>query len=240
MQFSSKSLESFNHLDASDSFAILHDELQHLIQLVVPRKLIHNKKVKSEPWITKGILQSIKKQKCLYAKWAKNKACPLAYEKYTSYRNVLKRLRRFSKRKYYTDKCEAYKSNTKQLWKLINKCSGKISDKSSLIDYLTIEGIKQSESDIIADEFAKFFSSIGKKYSNKIKPSSYTEEHYLNKIKSCPKSLFMYPTTHMEIENLINKMIPKNSSGHDGISNKLLRDLGPELSYPFQLSLIDP
>ena len=45
----------------------------------------------------------------------------------------------------------------------------------------------------------------------------------------------MYPTTHMEIENLINNMIPKNSSGHDGISNKLLKDLGPELSYPLQI-----
>ena len=113
----------------------------------------------------------------------KKQTCALAYEKYTSYRNVLKRLRRCSKRKFYTDKCEAYKSNTKQLWKLINKCSGKISDKSRLIDYLTIEGIKQLESDIIADEFAKFFSGIGKEYSNKINPSSNTTEHYLNKMK---------------------------------------------------------
>ena len=227
--------EKLQQLDVSKSFKILHDEFQHLIQLVLPSKLIHNKKRKTEPWLTKGILQSIKKQKCLYAKWAKNKTCDLAYERYTSYRNVLKRLRRYSKKKFYADKCEAYKSNTKQLWKLINKCSGKISDKSSLIDYLTIGGIKQSESDIIADEFAKFFFSIGKEYSNKIKPSASTAEHYLNKIKGCPKTLFMYPTTQNEIENLISNMTPKNSSGHDGISNKVLKELGPKLSYPLQI-----
>ena len=98
------------------------------------------KKKKTEPWLTKGILQSIKKQKCLYTKWAKNKTCDIAHEKYTSHRNVLKRFRRYSKRKYYANKCEAYKSNTKQLQKLINKCSGKLSDKSCLIDYLTIDG----------------------------------------------------------------------------------------------------
>ena len=53
------------------------------------------------------------------------------------YKNVMKRLRRYTKRKYYADKCEAYKSNTKQLWKLINECSGKLSDKvASLITLL--------------------------------------------------------------------------------------------------------
>ena len=187
--------KKLQHLNASDAFMLLHNELQHLIQLVIPTKLIPNKKRRTEPSITKGILQSIKRQKCLYANWAKNKACAIAYERYITYRNVLKRLRRFSKKKFFIDKCEAYKSNTKKLWKLINKCSRKISDKSSLIDYLTIEGIKQTESDIIADEFAKFFSGIGKEYSNKIKPSIKTTEHYLNKIKGCPKTLFMYPTT---------------------------------------------
>ena len=45
----------------------------------------------------------------------------------------------------------------------------------------------------------------------------------------------MYPTTQVEIEKLINNMIPKNSSGHDGISNKLLKELCPELSYPLQI-----
>ena len=68
--------EKLQHLNASESFMILQDEFQHLIQLIMPSKLIHNKKRKTEPWITKGILQSIKKQKCLYAKWAKNKHVP--------------------------------------------------------------------------------------------------------------------------------------------------------------------
>ena len=39
----------------------------------------------------------------------------------------------------------------------------------------------------------------------------------------------------MEIETIIKKLAPKNSSGHDGISNKLLKDLGSELCYPLQI-----
>ena len=39
----------------------------------------------------------------------------------------------------------------------------------------------------------------------------------------------------MEIETIINNLAPKKSSGHDGISNKLLKDIGSALCYPLQI-----
>ena len=107
------------------------------------------------------------------------------------------------------DKCTEYKSNTKQIQKLINKCSGKIRDKSNVIEYLSIDGIKKTESTIIADEFAKFFSGIGKEYSNKIKKPINSAEHYLSKIRGSNKTLFLYPTTHVEIDSIIKKLHQK-------------------------------
>ena len=127
-----------------------------------------------------------------------------------------------------------YKSNTKLLLKLINKCSGKLTDKCSIIDYLT-DGIKKIESLEIADEFVKFSSGIGREYSNKIGKATHSAEHYLNKIQGCNKSLFMYCTNNVEIDQIIKKLVSKTSSGHDGISNRLLKDLGSSLSHPLQI-----
>ena len=161
--------DELQHLDANKVFVHLHEKLQCLIEQIIPTRLVHTKHRKVEPWLTKGILQSIRKQKRLYSKWAKDKTNITAHQEYISYRNILKKLRRFSKRKYYLEKCNEYKSNTKKLWRLINKCNGKINDKSNVIDYLNIDGMKKTESSIIANEFARFFSGIGKEYSNKIK-----------------------------------------------------------------------
>ena len=135
--------EELQHLDVNDGFQHLHENLQLLIDHIIPTKLVHTKHRKVEPWLTKGILQSIRKQKRLYSNWAKDRSNNTAHIKYTSYRNLLNKLRRFSKRKYYMDKFTEYKSNTKKLWRLINKCSGKIRDKSNVIEYLNIYGIKK-------------------------------------------------------------------------------------------------
>ena len=104
-----------------------------------------------------------------------------------------------------------------------------------MIEYLHIEGIKKAESSLITDEFAKFFSGIGKEYSNKIKKPINSAEHYLNKIQGSNKTLFLHPATHVEIDSIIKNIAPKKSSGHDGISNKLLKDIGPALCYPLQI-----
>ena len=96
-----------------------------------------------EPWVTKGVIQCIRKQKNLHSNLAKDKGNSDKEQKYLNYRKVLQKVKRQCKKNYYTFKCSEHKSNTKQLWKLINKCSGKLSNKSGIIDYLTIDGLKQ-------------------------------------------------------------------------------------------------
>ena len=40
---------------------------------------------------------------------------------------------------------------------------------------------------------------------------------------------------HTDIEKIINSLPAKTSSGHDGISNKLLKDLNCIISYPLSI-----
>ena len=227
--------DKLQHLTVNEGFQLFHEMLQQQIDKHIPSKLVHCKIKNLEHWVTKGVLQCIRKQKKLYSNWAKDKSNSEKEQKYLNYRKILQRVKRQCKRDYYTLKCNEYRSNTKQLWKLINKCSGKLINKSGIIEYLTIDGLKKTESKIIAEEFAKFFTGIGKKFSNKINTPIKSAEHYLNKIRGSQSSLFLLPTNSVEIENIINALAPKHSCGHDGMSNRLLKDLGSSIVVPLEI-----
>ena len=55
------------------------------------------------------------------------------------------------------------------MWEIINKINGKIKDKSCVIDYLKIDNIKHHTGKEISNQFAKYFSSVGKNFALKLK-----------------------------------------------------------------------
>ena len=97
-------------------------------------------KIIRDPWITKGLSNSIRKQKKLYLKQL-HSSDPDFTNKYISYRNVLKKLLRHSKLNYFNNKCLEYKQNSRKLWQLINQVIYKISCKSQVIESLRIDNL---------------------------------------------------------------------------------------------------
>ena len=59
---------------------------------------------------------------------------------------------------YYSDKCIDFKNNTKNLWNVINKLTGKIINKHDIIDSLSIDHKIVKEQLKIANEFGEYFS----------------------------------------------------------------------------------
>ena len=99
---------------------------------------------------------------------------------------------------------------------------------------LTINGIKEYDSDKLSNEFANFFSSIGERYSKNTPQSNHDVYTYLSKIKRNDKSIFLSPCTEIEIIKIIKSLKPKKSSGHDGIANMLLKELSDVISQPLR------
>ena len=110
--------------------------------------------------------------------------------------------------------------------------TNKIANKLHVVECLTKENIKLSNSREIANEFGEYFSSVGKTFANKIEKSNKTVDEYNAKITRHKKSLYLYPTNEKEISSLIQALPSKDSSGYDGISNKLLKKLGPSIIRP--------
>ena len=81
-------------------------------------------KHKIQPWMTNGILLSMKKKDKLYRKWKKTHPEHVFYEQYKTdfklYSNALRRVINNAKSNYYTETLDNYKSDIKKSWKIIN------------------------------------------------------------------------------------------------------------------------
>ena len=146
-------------------------------------------------------------------------------EKYKNYNLLLRKIICTAKTKFYNEICWEYKSQTKKLWGLINEISGKKNDKSGVVEYLDIDGIREYSAQRICNRFAEYFAGVGKKFSGKIPTPTKPVKDYLNLMQSSQGSLFLSPTYTQEIVKIMSKLPNKSSSGHDNISNILLKEI---------------
>ena len=106
----------------SEQFDYFHSKLVAQLDKYCPEKkhTIPDKFIYKEPWITKGLINSIEKRKTLYVKYLHQKDID-SETKYKAYRNMLQKILHTTKRNYYTEQCVTFKSNTKKLWRTINE-----------------------------------------------------------------------------------------------------------------------
>ena len=212
----------------------LHERLKHDIDHFTPLKTycINSEKARREPWVLAGIQISIRKSKKLYCSTLHKDATDADCAKYKAYATLLQHLKRQSKRMYYGKKCMSFRHNTKKLWSIINDISAKQNDKSSLIHCLRISNVLEYDANEIANKFGEYFASVGKSYSDKVANPVHDWKYYCDKIERNTRTLFMNPCTELELQKLIKNLPSKTSSGHDNISNVLLKSIGDYLVMP--------
>ena len=181
--------------------------------------------------------------KCLklYKNSIKNGATTQSITQYKNYRNTLTKIKRKAKTDYYIARSYDLKSNMNKLWNLINNVIGRTRDKSSIIEYITVSNTNIHNPIEISNHFGKFYADLGGSLANSIKLNENKINDFLTKIPRCNQSLYLTPITKTEIVHYIDKLPPKNSSGYDNISNKLLKKIKYSILTPllhiFNLSL---
>ena len=98
-----------------EDFNKFHDKLCTIIDTYAPEKekKISAKRIVQDPWITGGILTSLRKQKKLYTQMLESKTSTT--NKYKRYRNKLKSIIRKSRIKYLHDKCTEFRQDSRRL-----------------------------------------------------------------------------------------------------------------------------
>ena len=81
---------------------------------------------------------------------------------------------------------------------------------------------------MIADSFNKFFANVGPTLSEKI-PKGRNFQHFLNEVDKPEKVFRLHEVNDFIIRAVIKRFKNKKSSGMDGFSNKVLKDICPEI-----------
>ena len=221
----------------TEQYTTFHDTLQNIIDEVAPYHTIKipNNKIIKNPWLSVGLHKCHKKHQKLYKETLKHTCTNEDHLRYKTYRNKLKQILRNAKEDYDRNKCTEYRNNISRLWKMINKLTNKTNDKANIIEYLKVDNQDYYEHKLIAEEFAKYFSEVGKHYAEQIPSPTNDINHYLSYIPDNPKTIFMNPVLPSKIEKLIVHLPNKNSSGHDNLSNILLKQIRSSIIHPLTI-----
>ena len=165
-----------------------------------------------EAWVTRGLEEASRTKIKLYKKSLQKDSTEDDHIHYKQHQNIYNTLKRKIKQDYYQDKCRAYRNNSKKLWALINQTITKVKHKGSIIPHITANGIKVTKPKLIANNFGKFYSSVGSKLAKKIVPGMTSVEDYISNIPVQRDSIVLKQVTPLEIDNIIRKLPNKSSS----------------------------
>ena len=226
-----------SNLMTEESFDYFHSILTRTIDEISPEKTVtvKRKQTPKDPWMTKGILKSLSKQKSLYLKQLNDRTAASAHS-YKIYRNrLIKKPIHISKHNYFLNKCKAFKQDSRKLWRLINNTLNQKESKDTCIESLRINNTPKYNAESITTEFCTHFANVGKTFANNLPSPKTSIENYVNKIERSTQSLFLSPTDQKETSTLIKHLPMKTSSEHDNISNSLLKSFLPAVLEPLEI-----
>ena len=98
---------------------------------------------------------------------------------------------------------------------------------------LKVNSLQVTDKKEIANEFNKYFTSVGPTFANAIPITNKTYQFYLNKVIT---STFSFSLTDSEtVSKIIDEFAPKTSTGIDGLSMKLLKQIKPHICDSIKL-----
>ena len=222
-------------LDTDSSYQGFYDKVEDIINHMAPYRKMTQRNVRLEqwPWITHGILVSMKVRDKLSKSRARAKDPQIKSElseKYKRYRNMIVTLLKQSKNNYYSSYFLLKQSNIKKTWDGIRNVINVSKNKNFTPTKLIYNNETKVSNIDIAESLNDFFVHIGSRLNDKIPKSKKTFSLYLSGANN--KSIFLKPCTTNEILLLINTMKASKASGPNGFSTSL--------SIQFSGALIDP
>ena len=142
---------------------------------------------------------------------------------------------RINKKRCDSNAFESCMGDSRQVYKLLNDLSGKSMEDNN-VHFLRICGVKCPSDSDIANAFNDIFADSGINISSKL---PYVP---LQTIPSHDKSMFLYPTSDIEVQKTLDELDNKSSSGLDNILVKIrnvLVKISSEVTVPYLTYLIN-
>ncbi len=224
-------------MDSNYSFDRFYEKIISVVDKHAPLKKVSKKELKleSKPWITPGILASIKRRDLLLRKYIGTLPGNHKDELHTQYkvlRNRIVALIRLSKnnhfRKYFTNNAE----DIKKTWNGIKSIINLKAASSTLPTSMSINNESESDPTKIAEGFNSYFSSIAEKLQNNIYSVNTNFRKYLS--DRVDANFLMRSADTEEILRIIASLVNSKGTGPYSIPTDILKLLGPILCYPLK------
>ena len=230
-----KSVIEIDKQDPNLSFDSLENKLHTIIDNHMPLKRMSRKEIKQQykPWITGGIIKSIKRREKLYKKFIKTKNVQKKekfHQEFKTLRNQIVTLCRQSKsmhyEKYFTDNANNAKSTWKGIKSIININKASKTEISSIMvnNEVTADPLK------IANEFNRYFTTIASNLQGNIYHNNLDFNKYLKNRNE--NNFFITPTDRSEILDLIDKLNIHKSVGPHSIPTDILQLIKINMADP--------
>ena len=221
--------------DPCKNFDTFNSVLLRIKEKYLSRRIVKFRKYKhrANPWISKGIIKSIKFRDKLYKKLKQTDQSTSMYEtlktNLKSYNSILKRSIYLAKRQYYSGRFIACKNDMKQTWGALKDILNLTKDKKIFPACIRVDDTEYSDRIIICEEFNNFFTQIGPclqqsireipsvRFTDYLKPNNTREFHF-------------QPINKKIITDVIDNIKPKRSSGLDRISMNLVKAIKDEIT----------
>ena len=223
--------------DVNKSYASFIGKFNSLYDECFPKKKLRKSSMKytpKSPWITSSLIKCIRRKNLLYKK-SINKPTELNIQKYKMYRNKLNVTLRLAKQNYFSNLLDKEKHNMRNTWKILNSILR--TSKKPMSNKFVKNNVTLTDSNEIANEFNKYFSSIGPTLASSIKHTGNDYNSYLRHTHFS-STCFLQPTDEEEIAKIIKKLGNKKSPGHDNIKSDLIKTVVNEICYPLRFFLI--
>jgi hypothetical protein len=204
------------------------DTFINIIQSTIERysqtKLVTAKTRKIKPWITQGLVNSIRFRDRLSKRVVRQPFNAELRHEYRTYRNILHLTIRNAKTNYYKEKITNAGRNPKKFWSVVNElaCRPGVAGGFPLAQFYR-DGVP-SESDIkkIGNSFNSLFSNIGAQLASAIPerdPELINDAHY-----TVNEPFVLQPVTQHDILKIVRDARGGSAPGLDGIHTKFIKE----------------
>ena len=170
-----------NGLNIDNKFELFQSHLTNCIETHVPlRKLtVREKKFRSKPWISEGLQNNIAYRDQLAREiHTENKSHLKSF--YNKFRKRLEKKLFRAKQDFFKGKIDAAKTNSRNIWSIINDITGRKKSKSPYPKKIRLNNGTLSENpEKIANTLNDYFVNIGPDLASKLEPSRNPYDSYM-------------------------------------------------------------
>ena len=230
-----------NGNNTNTSFDIFLAKIEYLLDIMAPVRKMTKRELglQKRPWITKGILTSMRKRDQLY-KNASITVDPIQksniFKRFKKYRNLIITLQRKSKGNYFLEYFSKYQNNMKKTWDGIRNVLNVSKKKSTMINQLLHKNKILTSNKEKSNALNEFFVNIGSTIEEKIPHGKKHFSHYLNSPNF--NSIFLKKCELSEIVSVISNLNISKACGPNSIPTNLLK-ISTEILAPIIVILIN-